>query len=174
MSFAELAKQGRILSSGVVPDESRQSLPIPVFHQSRVAVDFLFFPSMLDGDGGVQLAPPQHKIRLDLSGRLLTLEAIPDGSLLKGHKPLEFIGTYRMPNGWKADDYLRRQARLYELLDSLSVEFGSEKQSQPNDKLKRECRELYSELIEPPVKDYYVRYGDEFFNWLDSANSRSQ
>ena len=166
VSFGDLYKKARIASGGVVPDEARESLPLPVLEKNQLYVDFLFFPSRLDGKGGVELMPPSHRVRLAPDGDLIFCEAVDVARLRPGHRPFQVLGTFAMPPGMTAKEFLEQRARFEQLLVPLCAAFQKHDLDEKLSAQAKELSQIMGVIREKPVLDYYQIFGKQFLAYL--------
>jgi hypothetical protein len=71
MHFSELMRLGRLQVMERVPEQSRQSLPVPVQHDGQLRVAFMYAPTLARPTGS-RMAPPHAIAWLDsASGALV-------------------------------------------------------------------------------------------------------
>lgn len=167
---ADLVKSARIQSSGTVPEQSRQSLPVPVFRNGNLLIAFLYCPALALPKRPVKMSPPQHIVFLRAdTGSLVELRAITSKDFGQNHRPGELIGTFGIPEKMTVEDFIIKLDRLYGLYDILLPEFALRK-TKTDPRIKAAAREfnaLFPLLSEPPLKPYYRSLGMEYFNWVD-------
>lgn len=168
MTTKDLYRQARIQSSGVVPDEWRQSLPIPVLFEGELRMVFWFAPAVVSPTEGARLAPPQYLCRLNpKDGKLEELRAVTPSFFGKSDDAKTPLGAFRLPEGMTAEQFLQNQDLLFELYDKLAPPFAA---GQPADgefkALIGDFRRLFKQLSEPPLHPYYRKVGQDYFQWL--------
>lgn len=167
---ADLVKSARIQSSGTVPEQSRQSLPVPLFRNGNLLIAFLYCPALALPKQPVKMSPPQYLLSLRSdTGSLFELKAVAPRDFGQTHKPGEMIGTFALPEKMTVEDFIIKQDRLYGLYDILLPEFTLRK-TKVDPRTKAAAREfnlLFPLLSEPPLKPYYRSLGMEYFNWVD-------
>jgi hypothetical protein len=167
MKTAELFKQVRRHCAAVVADESRQSLPVPILSDDESFWDFLFFPGRLDPMKGTMLSPPQHRVRFTHNnGELVFVRVIKLEEFGLGHEPFQELGFYTLPEGWNVGKYLDVQSEVFELYDRLAPAFFAHRNEGELRALGQTFVPLLESLIEPPVREYYLHEGKDFFAWL--------
>jgi hypothetical protein len=165
----ELVKLARIYSSGVVPDEFRQSLPIPVRTPAGTGFRFFFCPAQARPKEPTQLAPPAHALLLQAEhGQFVELRAVNSADFGQKHPAHQPIGSVAMPAGWNYETYLEHQTRFYKLVDYLLPYFTAQTNSlsQEGRHFAREYLDLFQKLSEPPLLPYYESAGETFFAWI--------
>lgn len=170
--FARLMKLGRTLVADTVPEQSRQSLPIPVRANGQLQVIFLYCPAQAM-PGVVRMAPPHFMTRLEPSVEsLLSVTAVSPAYFRQPHSPDELIGEFRLPEGMTGEQYLTMRERLFALYDQLAPAFASDTRAARTD-LKPAAvafLRMFTLLSEPPIRAYYEVSGAEFFSWLRSIS----
>ena len=168
MKNEQLYQEARIKASSVVPDEARQSLPIPVMRNSRLQVDYLFAPNQLSAVTGEMLFTPTWQISFDWkNGDLLELQKVSPAYYGIHQEAGQEIGRMSLPEGMDAMEFLARRKRLLELCDHLFDAFASGDTAPTNKEQAREYRSLFNDVSEPPLLPYYESRGREFFQWID-------
>ena len=167
-NFSYLMKQGRVLVSATVPEQSRQSLPVPLRYGDTLQVAFFYCPSQAL-PGVVRMAPPHYLARLDpATGALISLVPVTPATFHLAHPPREELGKYSLPDGMSIDQYFALRDRLFWLYDQLTPAFAQDPQSQRTDlkPLATEFLRGFEMLSEPPVRPYYDALGADYFRWL--------
>lgn len=168
MKTEEIYKSARIQVGQFVPDEARQSFPIPVRRSDGIKLIFLFCPSF-NSPAGSQMYPPNYLVRLDvLTGKMEERKKVAPQDFAQTHNPNEPVGLFVLPRRVSVNEYLEKRARLFELYDDLLPAFAAGKAAS-NSEIRRQATEfvsLFSLLKEPPLIDYYAAVGREFFDWL--------
>jgi hypothetical protein len=169
---AELTKLARTYSMGAVSEQYRQSLPIPVWSNSAVDVEFFFAPAHARPQQPVDLFPPKFALTLHLDGSLIRLWKVSPRDFGLNHDAAQSIGRFGLPEGWTYENYEERHARLLESLDILLPQFAAQN-SRPDGETGAAAREylkLFKELMEPPLTPYYETLGKPFFAWVRAAS----
>jgi hypothetical protein len=172
VNFAQLNQLGRTGVGGVVDEQSRQSLPIPVRVDGRVRVAFLYAPAQALPNL-TRLAAPSRVVWLDHAGTLVKVESVTPQTYGQSAKAGELIGEFRLPPNMSAEQYLSRRDRLFELYDQLVPVWADQADLMPSAKqaAAREFVGLFTELAEPPLVPYYEALGGGFFGWVKAAAS---
>jgi hypothetical protein len=168
MDMRDLYRLARQTASGTVPDEWRQSLPVPV-RRDGLSVVFFFLPQQARPGEPNLLGAPDYRSRLRASdGRLLSLESVEPSSLPGSPSPNDVIGTLAMPPGMTAAEFLQQQQELFAAYDVLLPAFsrGETDLGQNGRDWARRFLGLFDLLSEPPLRPYYTQYGGEFFRWV--------
>ncbi len=169
VTTAELTRLARMNASGAVPEESRQSLPVPVQRPEGLRILFMFAPSQASPTEGVRMAPPNYVARMEPgTGKLEELRAVGPSDFGQSHGENDVIGAYVMPEGMTVDEYLETRDRLYAVYDLLLPAFAAGRAAATPD-LKEaalEFRKLFSAMSEPPLSPYYSALGKDFFAWV--------
>jgi len=169
MTIEALYQEARIRASSVVPDEARQSLPIPVLRNNKLQVDFLFAPNFLSATTGEMLYTPSHQISFDVeSGALLELRKVSPAYYGINQQAGQEIGMMALPDGMDASQFLAHRQRLLVLCDTLFDAFRRNDSSDASKDLAIEYRRLFSYVSEPPLHVYYKARGQEFFQWMEN------
>lgn len=165
-SAKELYKLARMNSSGAVPDESRESLPLPVRTRDGLRVQFLFFAAV-PRPNVQMLGVPQHLATMaPRSGQLETLKRVTPADFGQKHDPSQPIGPYQMPATVTLEDFTRDIDRLFELYDVLIPAFADSKPISAIDpKVREEFARLFKHVYEAVLGPYYRAAAPEFFTW---------
>lgn len=171
-TFANLMKLGRVHVSATVPEQSRQSLPVPVRLGETLQVAFFYCPSQAL-PGVVRMAPPHYLSRLDpATGALISLVPVTPATFHLAHPAREELGKYSLPQGMSVDQYFALRDRLFWLYDQLVPAFAQDTQSQRTDlkPLALEFLRGFEMVSEPPVRPYYDALGADYFRWLRAVS----
>ena len=170
MKVADLVKSARMKSGGVVSEQHRQSLPVPLFRNGNLLIAFLYCPALALPKQPVKISPPQYLVLLRPdTGSLVELKAVAPRDFGQTHKPGEMIGTFALPEKMTVEDFIIKLDRLYGLYDILLPDFALRK-TKVDPRTRAAAREfnlLFPLLSEPPLKPYYRSLGMEYFNWVD-------
>jgi hypothetical protein len=169
MNFSELMRLGRVHVMERVSEQSRQSLPVPVRHDGKVQVAFMYCPTLARPTGS-RMAPPDTVAWLDpVSGALATVAAVTPANFGQQHNPNEMLGEFRLPQGLTGDQYLDLRKRLFQLYDLLFAAWAGNP-SAPGPALlqgaAREFLQIFGQVSEPPLLPYYHALGTEYFQWV--------
>jgi hypothetical protein len=164
-TLSNIATQARGMVSGIVPDEYRQSLPIPGLQGDQVILDYLFLPTQRL-PAGQELFPPKVCVRFTHDGQFVRALAIDANRLLPGHQPGVALGLANLLEKLTYNEYLERSERYLNLLSQWchlrqqgnSAGFGRQQA--------QETLSLFQEISEAPLRDYYQNWGREFFQSL--------
>jgi hypothetical protein len=169
MDFSELMGLGRVHVRERVSEQSRQSLPVPVRHDGKVQVAFMYAPTLARPTGS-RMAPPHAIAWLDpASGALASVASVSPGDFGQQHDPNEFMGEFKLPPGLTGDQYLALCQRLFQLYDALFAAWA------PNPSVPgpavlqgsaREFLQIFGQVGEPPLLPYYHALGTEYFQWV--------
>lgn len=173
MDFEELMRLGRVRVSDKVPEQSRQSLPIPARLARGLHVGFMFAPSQAL-PGVNRLAPPNWVVWLVPStGTLAVLQPVTPSTFGLQHDPRQMIGEFRLPAGMNAESYLAERHKLLDLYSTLVLAWdgGLPSQAPGLQAPAAEFLRLFGQLSEPPLIPYYHALGMEFFDWTRAAAS---
>ena len=174
MSFSQLMKLGRTQAADRIPEQSRQSLPVPVPARSDrpVSIAFMFCPSQAL-PGVNRLAPPDTMVWLDpRNGELLALKPVTPQSFGQQHPPRELLGEFRLPDGMTGEQYLALRERLFQLYDLLFPAWVLSSTPQGHANLQAAAREflqIFGQVSEPPLIPYYYTLGVAYFDWVRSV-----
>lgn len=166
---AEIVRRAYMQASGVVADEDRQSLPIPVAKNGEPWIVFLFSPSLARPKEPTKISPPSYSIRLSAnSGKLKELLSVTPKDFKQKHDIGGMIGEISMPANLSFEEFTLKRNRLYELYDELlPVFFADCDIDGPRLRaLVKEFNQLFELLSEPPLLPYYLAAGDKFFDWI--------
>jgi hypothetical protein len=173
LPMANLYPLARLRASGAVPDEARQSLPIPVRKSGGAQVLFFFCPAQLSAREGLRVAPPDYLERIDpATGALVELRAVTPADFGQRHAPDEPLGSVALAADLTPEQYVALRSQLFALYDRLLPAFAAGAERSPGDALRRDARELraaFERLREEPLAPYYAAIGAEFFAWLEAV-----
>lgn len=170
MQTEQLNRLARMLTSGAVPEQYRQSLPMPVLRNNTIALALFYCPSRFAPGQPVQLQAPRYRLFLNpFTGVLEELKAVTGRDFGLGDPGEAPIGSFGLPQGMTADDYMGKLERLFTLYDQLLPLFGGTPPPKSHylKKIGDEFHQLFNELSEPPLLPYYQVLGKDFFTWLD-------
>jgi hypothetical protein len=173
LAMENLFRLARQRASGTIPDEGRQSLPIPVREQSQLSVLFLFCPSRLSPREGALISPPDYVARMDpASGALIELRKTKPADFGQSHSVDQPIDAVRLPDDMTVEQYVELQKRLFSLYDHLLPHFAEGSARVPTDvrDAARELGETFARLREEPLAPYYAHAGREFFAWVNAVS----
>jgi hypothetical protein len=168
LSFSELMKLGRSLVNDRVPEQSRQSLPVPVRTGGDVRVAFMYAASQ-PLPNQTRLAPPHFISLIDpVAGTLVDLRPVTPQSFGQSHGPKEMIGTFSLPQGMDYHAYLAERERLFRLYERLVPAWAGSSPAERQDlrRLAQEFLRAFSVISEPPLAPYYDSLGADFFGWV--------
>jgi hypothetical protein len=177
MKITEIVRLAYMNASGVVEEQSRQSLPIPVLSGESPRISFFFSPALALPKHPVKLSPPNYIISLSAKqGRFEMLRAVEPKQFGVKHTSGEHIGDFSLPDGMTVDDYIQKRNRLYDIYDLLLPEFFSHSQGSDNNVilLAQEFSQLFRILSEPPLWPYYRNIGDDFFCWVTNITTATK
>lgn len=170
-NYAELMRLGRVHVMNHVPEQSRQSLPVPLHIAGALRVAFMYAPSQIM-PGVNRMAPPHFVAWLDPhSGALIELKPVAPQFFKQSHGRDDMIGEFRLPSGMTADQYLEQRARLFELYAQLVPAWHASPATERHD-LRAAAQEFlrsFGTLSEPPLMPYYYSLGANFFNWARAS-----
>ncbi len=170
ISFAELMKLGRSLVMDRVPEQSRQSLPVPVRVNGALRIGFMYSPSQALPNV-TRLAPPHFVAWLDpADGTLSDVRAVTPQAFRRTDGAGELLGQFSLPQGMDANQYLAARERLFWLYEQLVPAWFADPRAERKDlrPLAMEFIRSFSLLSEPPLAPYYDSLGAEFFTWVRS------
>lgn len=171
MTFSQLMKLGRTQAGDRIPEQSRQSLPVPVPARSDrpVSIAFMFCPSQAL-PGVNRLAPPNAMVWLDpRNGELLAIKPVTPQSFGQTHNPREPLGEFRLAEGMTGDQYLALRERLFQLYELLYPAWAKDAAPQAHATLQAAAREflqVFGQVSEPPLIPYYYTLGVAYFDWV--------
>jgi hypothetical protein len=172
LSVEQLTALGRSLVINLVPEQSRQSLPVPIRGVSGLEIAYFFFPSQASPVNGVKAAPPHFLERLDpTAGTLIELLGVTPDYFHQHDQPSQLLGVFRLPVGMTAQEYLDRRRQLFSLYDRLLPYFAQDDKSVEGvDRYSaQEFLALFELLREPPLMSYYQALGQGYFEWVRRA-----
>jgi hypothetical protein len=171
MDFEALMRQARILVSDKVPEQSRQSLPIPVRLSKGLHIGFMFAPSQAM-PGLNRLAPPNWVAWLHpTTAELAVLQPVTPATFGQAHDARQMIGEFRLPPGMNADAYLAERHKLMALYTTVVMAWdgGLPPQQAGLQAPAAEFLRLFGLLAEGPLIPYYYALGTAFFDWTRAA-----
>lgn len=169
MEIKKLIEQARFHPAAAMPTETHQSYPIPLKFGDRLRVAFLYCPSRVSPQFGLQLVAPNYIATLDVeSGKFEEMRAAAPNDFGQPHKEAELIGKYPMPEGMNPEQFIAAQAELYRAYDILLPMFAGNAVVPADVKdTARRFKSLFSQIAEPPLLPYYQSVGKEFFAWVE-------
>jgi len=169
-SYSDLMRYGRMHVMDKVPEQSRQSLPVPVRVNGGLRVAFFYAPAQMM-PGVNRLTPPHFVSWLDPNtGALLELRAVTPKDFGQAHGPNDLIGEYRLPEGVTPNQYMAERERLFGLYSNLVPAWMSGAQPGAEHRLlAQEFLRSFGAVSEPPLIPYYHALGKEFFQWVRAA-----
>lgn len=165
----DLAQRG---PGGRLPDETHQSLPIPLPATGRVPrVAFLFAPSRLVFGTGLFLFAPSHRAVLDAStGEALGLDRVTPADLGVADAPGQELGRFGLPKDVSPEEFRKAREKLLSAYDRLlGAWFAGEapREASPATRAAAtELRRTFAIVGEPPLAPYYAAVGKAFFGWV--------
>jgi hypothetical protein len=169
MHFFELMRLGRLQVIERVPEQSRQSLPVPAQHDGQLRVAFMYAPTLARPTGS-RMAPPHAVAWLDpASGALAGVVPVSPGDFGQQHDPNEFMGEFKLPPGLTGDQYQHLCQRLFQLYDALFAAWAPDPSAPGPAVLQGSAREflqVFGQVSEPPLLPYYHALGTEYFHWV--------
>jgi hypothetical protein len=169
LPMQQLFVEGRRRVADKVPDESRQSLPVPWVREGRLEVAFFYAPSKVTPADGVKMAPPDQLSSLDArSGTLSALRAVTPPDFGMADAPGALLGAFKLPPGVDAAAYLAARAELFALYDRLMPAFAAAPAA-PDPAVRAQAQEflrLFAAVHEPPMAPYYEALGRGFLDWV--------
>lgn len=167
-SFSDLMRLGRELVMQRVPEQSRQSLPVPMRAENAWRAAFLYAPAQIL-PGVNRLAAPNFVAYLDpIGGSLLELVPVTPKDFGLTDKAGELIGEFRLPQGMNANEYLLERERLFGLYANLVRPWLDGAKPGPSD-LRLRAQEFlrsFAVVSEPPLIPYYHALGRDYFDWV--------
>ena len=171
MKTAQLSRVTRIIASGPVSDQHRQSLPIPVLKPEGLFILFFYSPALARPKQPTNLWPPDYIMELNAStGKFKELKAVLPRDFGQTDTPETMIGSSGIPDGMSLEEYDRKETRLYEVYDILLPHFIAQKGSVVPDValVAKEFKQLFPIISDPPSRRYYDAAGHKFFQWVDN------
>ena len=151
-----------------LPDETRQSLPIPVSSSDGGKIVFLFVPNRLIYGEGALLLAPSHKLEYNWAQKKTDgLRAFNSEDYGMEQDAGTILGMHQALPGLDLDDYEKKEERLYDLYGDLIPAYF--KTAEKNPELSNKCSEfiaLFDELSEQPLIVYYQTIGKNYFDWI--------
>ncbi len=167
-SYSELMRLGRVHVMNQVPEQSRQSLPVPVRLQKELRVAFFYAPAQAL-PGVNRLAPPHFLAYLDATtGALISVAPVAPSHFNLPHEVNSLLGEFRLPQGMNAEQYLLERERLFGLYANLVPPWldGAKPGAANLRLLGTEFLRSFGQVSEPPLMPYYHALGREFFDWV--------
>lgn len=165
----DLAQRG---PGGRLPDETHQSLPIPLAAAGRVPrVAFLFAPSRLVFGAGLFLITPTRRAVLDAStGEALGLDRVTPADLGVADAPGKELGRFGLPKDVSSEEFLKAREKLFGAYDRvLGPWYAGEGAPEAGRSIRAaaaELRRTFAIVGEPPLAPYYAAVGKGFFSWV--------
>jgi len=170
MKTIQLVKVARINASGPVPEQHRQSLPIPVLRPEGLFILFFYSPALARPKQPTNLWPPEYIMELNVStGKFKELKSVLSRDFGQTDAPETMIGTSAMPDGMSFEEYERKENRLYEVYDILLPHFIAHKDTVGPDValVAKEFKQLFHIVSDLPSRRYYEATGHKFFRWVN-------
>ena len=166
-----LSKQIGVHVSSFLPDQSRQSLPIPQFKQSQPILACFFCPSSISPEKGASLAPPDFVVQIDPSnGEILQASNVTPAYFGNKDKAATEIGVFTLPPGVDVMAFLALKTEFFDCCDQLLPWFWTKRKAPSSSaKTAKRLLEIFNIISEPPLKTYYQSSGSDFFDWLESS-----
>jgi hypothetical protein len=171
MNIKEIIQTARSHGQSL-PDETRQSYPIPVRDGESLRLVFLYSNGVLKPGTGQILYAPNYRAVIDAkSGKFETLQTTSSQQLGVSHDDTKPIGTVKAPAELTPQETLSKQQRLYHLYDALLPAYasGREEGNSQTQELAKEFRQIFNLLSEEPLRAYYKAVGADFFGWLEKV-----
>ena len=168
LSFNELMRLGRVHVMPKVPEQSRQSLPVPVRSQQALRIGFFYAPALIL-PGVNRLAPPHFVAYLDAAtGALLEITPVTPKHFGMSHAENTPIGDFRLPESMNAQAYLLERERLFGLYSNLVPPWLDAVAPGRSDLrvLAQEFLRSFGVISEPPLIPYYHALGRDYFDWV--------
>ncbi|MFT3867628.1 MAG: hypothetical protein QM715_03915 [Nibricoccus sp.] len=152
-----------------LPDETRQSFPIPILSPTGSKIVFLFCPQHVMPGEGALLSPPSYSLEYDWIAKTTGgLRKITNaGDIGGGSFPAGSQALHKMPFGKTLDDCDKMGEELDRLYDELIPIYF--KQVEPTADLPKKCKSfltIFSEISEKPLASLYATVGKSYFDWL--------
>jgi hypothetical protein len=168
VSFADLMTRGRSLVMDRVPEQSRQSLPVPLRVNGALQVAFMYSPSQALPNL-VRLAPPHFVAWLDpASGALVDVQEVTPQTFRQTHGAADLLGQFSLPPGIGLNEHLAQREHLFHLYEQLVPAWFADPRGERKDlrPIATDFIRTFALVSEPPLAPYYDSLGAEFFNWV--------
>jgi hypothetical protein len=158
-----------------LPDETRQSLPIPVFSKAGGKIVFLFCPQHIIPREGALLSAPTHELEFDWKAKKTEgLRKFNDMSDIERRKHASASqALHKMPPGMSLNEYDKKDEELNQLFDELIPVYFKQVEAMAD--LPEKCcsfLSIFREISEKPLVLYYETVGKDYFDWLQK-NART-
>ena len=172
LAMADIVGLARLYAEGVVPDEFKQTLPIPAVEDGNNTISVYYSPvkRLQSGDKGAVLFPAEFRVSVSYpDGEFIVLERLgadtqpgeidPDGSL----------GLHQVTLSMEEFDGHKQQ--LFDLYDRLLPIFFQQGDKEGLSGDKERFMSAFRQVYEKPFLHYYRTRGGEFFDWIRADQS---
>lgn len=165
----ELIRNAWAAVAGVAPDETRQSMPIPVRQAGRLEIHFLFFPSRRQHPQPEQVFPPTHRVRLDATGALIEMSTVTPADLGHQDDPAMTLGDVKLKEGLTLEAYDNARDELMAALDVLLPAFAQDARNESLAPVARRAIEAMDHVRIRAASAYYDHAAAGFLTWTRSV-----
>jgi len=167
LTMIEIMQLARMYSEGVVPDEYKQTLPIPAFEDGEGSVSVYYSPvqRMQSGNNGAVLFPAEYRVVVTYpEGKFKFLESLGPESHPDEVHPDGSIGLHRLTV--TMEEFETQKNLLFELYDELTEPFFNGGVAEEFSKSRERFMGAFRLIHEEPFLFYYRSRGREFFDWV--------
>jgi hypothetical protein len=169
-SIRDLREIAGAESSKILPDETTETVPVPVGSGGELRFLIMYFKERGDLLHH-RVLPPHHAMYLDgPTGKILQFGPISAAELGITRPDATVAGVGMQPS-ISAEDAWRKRERLFDLSDILVPAYSvgvaaTDPKFQP---LAKEYWELFSERTPEKVVPFYLQAAPDFFGWIRTA-----
>ena len=153
-----------------IPENYRQSFPIPIIKNKKVYLSFLYYQSTIRYKKSAIIFAPawMQTVECETGSILEWRKTTSDefGQNLQNLKNGQ-VGELSLPPNMTADQFREAEQELYKTLESLLPAFQEWNIKTDADKENiKKFSDLFATISEPPLRPYYEMVGYSFFHWL--------
>ena len=159
-NFGSLASRTRLYAQSILVDYPHQSWPVPLASHDGSKLCFMYCRAALTGpESGYEIWPPSYVLMVDPeTGVFLRMTKVtPDnfGLSCQADKPADR----------QLEEHLVAALNMFRLYDALLPLFY-QKARPERSSVKREFADLFGQVSEKPLVNFYRELAPEFFAWL--------
>ena len=167
LSMADILRVARLHGEGKIPDDYKQTMPIPAVEEGQGVIHVFYGPMRRLGGGspGAVLFPADFQARVSFpEGKIISFNRLTEKESPTDVHSDGSIGIHRL--SLSMDEFEEMQGSLYQLYSKLFTQFIADQQSPADDKDREEFRTIFNKIHEKPYIYYYQTYGGPFFQWI--------
>jgi hypothetical protein len=150
-----------------IPENYRQSFPIPILKDKKIYLSFLYYQSTIRYKMPTIVFSPTWMQTVDWeTGGVFEWKKTASDEFGKDSKNGQ-IGELSLPPNMTADQFREAEQDLYQVLEVLLPAFQAwNNRTDADRKNIKRFNELFDKISEPPLKPYYEAIGYNWFYWL--------